>query len=287
MTFTWNRPRWLRALAYRVPFSRFARLASWLLWGEEVIEWRGVKIGVNPGELHGYYTYFFGDYETAELDKLEEVCRDASVFVDVGANYGLFSLAVARACPRIWVFAFEPDRDIALSFRANIARNDSLAGQIQLVESAVGEADGVGAFAPSGRAENPGLGRLVTDSRGGAREKVPVVRLDSFFRERPRPDVVKIDVEGAELQVLRGMGGLFGVGCPRAIMMETDGLYFGGGADEFNSQVVRELEREGFDVCRLRFRSWVPLDNPSELGSRSHLLALRRCPPQTVLRPEL
>jgi hypothetical protein len=102
-----------------------------------------------------------------------------------------------------------------------------------------------------------------------------MIRLDSFFQNRDQPDVVKIDVEGAELQVIRGMTGLFTHGFPKAILVETHAFYFGDEAAEFNSQVVAELRRGGFTLARLQNDRWVPLRNPLELNARSHLLALR------------
>lgn len=59
--------RFLRRLTIRVPFSRFHGLASWLFWGEKIIEWRGVRVAVNPGEVHGYYPYFLDDYSGIAL----------------------------------------------------------------------------------------------------------------------------------------------------------------------------------------------------------------------------
>lgn len=58
----------LRRAAERVPFSRFHRLASWLFWGREAIRWRGVRVIVNPGEVHGYYAYFL-DYASEEITR--------------------------------------------------------------------------------------------------------------------------------------------------------------------------------------------------------------------------
>ncbi len=275
MALRWNRSRRVKALAYRVPFSRFHKVARWLLWGEEVIDWRGVEVKVNPGLLLEYYAYFFGDYATAEIDKLIELCRHTRLFIDVGANAGLFSLAGAHACPTVSVVGFEPDRDMAARLRRNLARNGHLAERVRLVEKAVGDVDGSARFLPSTHPENPGLGRLAGCSEDGRGYEVPVVRLDSFLEGGGRPDVVKIDVEGGELRVLRGMAGLFAMGRPRAILVETHGFCFGAGAAAFTSDVVRELERAGFSVSYLRGWAWPALSDPSELSAHCHLLGVR------------
>src|SRR5687767_10298774 len=70
---------WARRQAMRIPFSRFSRLASWCFWGIETIRWRNVHVRVNPGEIHGYYPYFFGGYADEEIDYLVKACHDARV----------------------------------------------------------------------------------------------------------------------------------------------------------------------------------------------------------------
>src|SRR5262245_1028477 len=110
----------LRRAAVRLPFSRLHALMRCLFWGTEIITWRGIRVEVNPGEVHGYYIYFLGEYATEEIDKCIELGRAAHTFVDVGANIGLTSLSVARACPELTVYAFEPDRNIAARLRENL-----------------------------------------------------------------------------------------------------------------------------------------------------------------------
>lgn len=278
--------RSIKAVAYRVPFSRFSKIARWLLWGKEIIEWRGVKVEINPGHLLEYYAYFFGSYENEEIDKLVDLCRDAQVFVDVGANSGLFSLAIAHACPSLSVLAFEPAQDIAATFRANLRRNKHLCERIRLVDKALGDVNGTALFVPSNRLENPGLGRLGTGSHHPGGYEVPIVRLDSFLQIDLKPYVVKIDVEGAELQVLRGMAGLFPLGFPKAILVETHALYYGDAATEFNSQVVSELERGGFTISRLQSGTWVPLEKPLGAVGRTHLLAIKTEPRWNQTSPD-
>jgi FkbM family methyltransferase len=245
-----------------------------LLWGDEIVDWRGVRIRVNPGHLLGYYLYFFGEYETPVIDKTIDLCAGARCFVDVGANAGFFSLAVAQACPQVSVVAFEPDTEIAATFAANLRLNGNLSGRVRLIQNAVGEVDGAAVFLPSPRRENPGLGRLACHEDPSRGYAVRVRRLDSFFQTPP--EIVKIDVEGGELQVLRGMAGLFAAGWPRAVVVETHGGRFGAGQDDFNAQVVALLEQGGYAVRCRREGTWVPLTRPSEAGGRSHLLAVRR-----------
>lgn len=264
--------RRLASAAYWNPHSRYRKLASRLFWGREIIPWRGIRAAVNPGELHGYYVYFL-EYEPLEITRCVELCSSARSFVDVGANIGLVSLAVARAWPAVRVTAFEPDRDVAARFRENVELNKDLGPRVQLVEAAVGEREGVGLFAPSGDPTNAGVGRLLEEASAGESYSVRVTTLARFFGDgTARPDVVKIDVEGGELSVLRGMRALRAQ--PKAIMLETHGFYYGRGAAEFNEAIVRELQLMGYAKLLHLGDGWRELSSPGDLGTRTHVLAL-------------
>src|SRR5262249_35462499 len=134
------------------------------------------------------------DFEDAFLAAV----RPGHTVYDLGANVGWFSLLAGRrvgAGGR--VVAFEPDLQNAALAERNAARNGL--ANVTVVPAAVGDRDGWASF----RQEASIKGRL--DEGGGL--PVPLVSLDGWIesgRDAP-PDVVKIDVEGAELGVLRGM----------------------------------------------------------------------------------
>jgi FkbM family methyltransferase len=264
----------LRRVAVRLPFSRFHILVSRLFWGSEVITWRGIRVEINPGDVMGYYAYFLGDYATEEINKCIELCHSARTFADVGANVGLISLSVARVCPKLTVFAFEPDRQIAARLRRNLALNQDLGDRVHVVEAAVAGQEGTMLFVPTNDPTNAEVGRLADEHSDTNGYPVHVVTLSRFFAQQEvYPEVVKIDVEGAELQVLRGMHNA--PRQPDAILMETHGFYFGPQADDFNREVIVELDAMGCSLLRLHSGMWQELRGPGELGARSHLLALR------------
>ncbi len=125
---------------------------------------------------------------------------DSPVMLDVGANVGLHSIRVAWARPSARLFAFEPVTANYAVMRKNILRN-RLESRIESVHAAVGAKDGAVSISAG-----YGTGNWVgaTDSRH--LETVPVVSIDSFVSQRAlqRVTVIKADVEGYELQVLRG-----------------------------------------------------------------------------------
>jgi FkbM family methyltransferase len=146
----------------------------------------------------------------AELPVQEALRRSVApgaVVYDVGANVGFFTVLAARlAGPEGTVVAFEPAPECAASIRANAAVN-GFDGSIKVVEAALGasvhrERLFVVADQSWSHLESRGEHPLTTEA-----VEVDVLTIDSLVAngEIPPPDVVKIDVEGSELDVLNGM----------------------------------------------------------------------------------
>jgi FkbM family methyltransferase len=140
---------------------------------------------------------------TYEVDRLaafgEAICPGATVY-DVGANVGIYTvLASVKAGPTGQVYAFEPVERNLHYLRRHVTLN-----QLQnclILETAVCNRQGTRRF--SAASYDARMGRLSPD---GERE-VPSVSLDScIYGERALrpPDIIKIDVEGAESEVLDG-----------------------------------------------------------------------------------
>jgi FkbM family methyltransferase len=131
---------------------------------------------------------------------------------DVGANVGLFSVAAAaRAGENGRVFAVEADMDAVTLLNRTVQLHSYGHAEITVLPLAVGSALGFVQFqiAARARASNAILGYGSTQM-GGVREirMLPSMPLDYLLAHFPGPHVVKIDVEGAELQVLLGAGGI-------------------------------------------------------------------------------
>jgi FkbM family methyltransferase len=111
-------------------------------------------------------------------------------FVDAGANVGSYSVRAAASGMK--VYSFEPNPENVKVLRRNAEINHV---SIDLFECALGSAEGEVRLSPNGA-----LSRVSAD---GA-VHVPVHTLDSF--DLPRVDLLKVDVEGHELEVLKGAG---------------------------------------------------------------------------------
>ncbi len=153
-------------------------------------------------------------YWRADLHKVDPILlRCARRFVkpgccvwDVGANLGLFSFA-ALGLGAATVVAVEPDEWLVSLLRRSAALQKR--GNISIVPTAVAEQAGERRFNVARRSRSANfLDDCGSTQTGGIREShvVRCVTLDGLLRDFPAPDVLKIDVEGAELLVLRGAG---------------------------------------------------------------------------------
>jgi FkbM family methyltransferase len=132
-------------------------------------------------------------------------------FVDVGANYGLYSILGALWNPDLRVVAFEPVPQIYRALRRNVALN-GLQKQVSAHQLALADRSGTATFyLPSSKSrDSETTGTLVADSWQSRQDSptiaVETTRFDDFERTHPmKVDLVKIDVEDFEARVLAGM----------------------------------------------------------------------------------
>ncbi|MGC1272192.1 MAG: FkbM family methyltransferase [Planctomycetaceae bacterium] len=146
---------------------------------------------------------WIGLLERGMLRQFTARLREGSTVWDIGANVGLYTLASSRAVGNGGrVYAFEPMPRNLEHLRRHIAMN-GLANVI-VVPSAASDADGMLRMA-----EGDSPSEFHADERGEF--EIEAIALDRWQSEcgGPPPEVVKIDVEGAETQVLRGAATTF------------------------------------------------------------------------------
>ena len=155
---------------------------------------RGTKWIVGAGE-HGYW---LGSYEMNKRLAFEREIPNGAVLYDIGANVGYFSLLAAKLVgPEGRVYAFEPlPRNIEF-LRKHIKINKF--ENIEVVDAAVSEHSGEAHF---DLGASSAMGHLA-DSGG---IQVRMVALDEMLEagELRPPDYMKVDVEGAEYEALKG-----------------------------------------------------------------------------------
>jgi FkbM family methyltransferase len=187
----------------------------------------------------------------AERDELTEVIGELNsddVFYDVGANTGLYTRFAAERCSH--VVAFEPSPPNLSELKRNAALGP---GEVTVVTVALSDTSGTVRLNTPTDA-TPGHGTAsITENRG--RIVVGTARGDDMIESVtiPPPNVVKIDVEGAEEAVVRGLKDALADSRCRLVYCEIHKSEWSGAASRDTttaSAVAGQLESMGFEIKR-------------------------------------
>lgn len=185
--------------------------------------------------------------EYAELSFVRSMLRSGDAVIDVGANVGHISLLLADVVGGRNIFAFEPAPHAFRRLKENWRLNDLPTENI--VEVAVGAARGEVFIEDHGR---PTTTLRVSESPNGHRAvPVPLVPLDDYrqlWAGRP-VGLLKVDVEGYELEVFKGCFKLLEEDRPRLIMFES----LSGGLD---ARLATTFAEHHYAVFQLDGQGW-------------------------------
>lgn len=148
---------------------------------------------------------WYGHYEQKELELAGKLIPLKGVVIDAGANFGYHSLWFSQFCPKGCVYAFEPSPPLWEQLVAHLKLNPD--ASIQPQPKALDATNGEQEFFVA-KQDNTGMGGFVdTGNASGMVVQVPSIRLDDFISEKgvTSIDLVKMDVEGAEIRALKGM----------------------------------------------------------------------------------
>jgi FkbM family methyltransferase len=197
----------------------------------------GKKLGKSLGlkKIHAYrkfdieldladwipqHIYLTGDFETSTSDIVTKLLRIGDTAVDVGANIGYFSLLFGQCVgPAGKVFAYEPVPALYQKLTHNLALNDF--SHVFTSELALSDQSGKAEF-HIGPSENTGLSSLRASQKSSGSIPVSLAEFDSLNLDTTRLRLIKIDVEGAELKVIRGMLHTLRIRRPYLIVEITD-----------------------------------------------------------------
>lgn len=206
----------------------------------------GIRYCLDLAEGIDLSIFVFGSFQPhVSLNPFLQLSGDA-VIIDVGANCGTVTLALARRYPQARVYTFEPTSYAYERLRGNITLNPGLAPRIMACQYFVSDEQGA-----AGQSTCYASWRV--DSLSGDRHPVHLgiakdgaaecVSIDAFVAgERlQRVDLVKIDTDGNELAVLRGMADCLARFRPAVIF-------------ELSTYLLRE-NRESFDLYEELFRA--------------------------------
>lgn len=147
--------------------------------------------------------HYLGDYEALERAFILSALPPDGIFLDVGANVGWHTLRAARHLTSGKVYAFEPMAASLARLRRNLELNGLL--NVEVFPFALSDVEGVAAF--NREPGQTGTVSMAPRPQGLAAGWLRCKRLDDLPQGMSphRIDVVKLDVEGAELRSLRGM----------------------------------------------------------------------------------
>ena len=189
-----------------------------------------VRLWVDAHASVGLEATMFGEYEPESMGRLlalaGKVSADAPTMFDIGANIGFYSIGFGIGRRNARVVACEPGPAAAALCARNIAtaaeRWQQQQSSIELVNAAVSDKIGEAVLSVSGDSGHSSL--VEVENFEAASITVKTTTGDRLAEERQiaRVDVCKIDVEGAELDVLRGMHGLLERGAVSLLQVEVN-----------------------------------------------------------------
>jgi FkbM family methyltransferase len=260
---------WLmrRRVIQRLAWAQHTNPAVRTVWTRvsNPLRWRPLPILSGAGRgmrinLHGSFVGFATG--TAERPLQEALVRElgrGATFFDIGANVGFITLIAAKLVgPSGRVVAFEPVPSHVAAINANLALN-GLHG-IEVRETAIGREAGSASLIVSDFSAFARFASVSTPDRARETIEVAVSSIDELVGcgALPTPDVIKIDVEGAELDVIEGMQRTLGEHRP-VILCEVH---------DSNARYVELMRSLGYEVTNL------DEDVPVEHGHRNvHTLA--------------
>lgn len=260
----WTAAIWHDESNHRQRLRTLARAAGWQIWKRTVRRplttklFNGLRFRVYPDCTISSSTFYSRIPYSRNLQFLRSQISGGTL-IDIGANVGLISILLADKIQH--ALLFEPNTVAAARARENIVLN-RLAFEVH--EIALSDQNGTVSFEDLGGA-NPCNRVVAQGTTNTPIVTVPCSRLDDYLAQRPTPvapiTVVKIDVEGHENSVLRGMTRTLSEQRPRIIMFEylqrtdlqkTFEIFSGCGYQVMFLTSSEKLERADLNVAPLQ-----------------------------------
>ena len=202
-----------------------------LLWGE--------KIFLFDDCLISKALLTVGVYELEVTEAVYRLVKSGDIVVDVGANVGYYtSLMLSRCGPEGLTYSFEPHPDLFKRMEENVDLHGN-ASRSRLYNIALSNTTSTAElYIPDTYKENSGASSLTSRWKDGRYKslEVPVERFD-YIMDHDQISLMKIDVEGHEMQVLEGCERLMDRGGIRAIIFE-----------DWTGEVIEFLDRKGWSI---------------------------------------
>jgi FkbM family methyltransferase len=168
----------------------------------------GYSLHVNPRIDKGVERdlYYYGTYERGILEFMDAFLKNGDMFIDIGANIGLMSIHASYAVGKEGkVYSFEANPETAVILNKNLSLNGI--SNVDVQQYALGASRSTGRIYSNWHI-NRGGASLIQPSVDSNSFEIEINRFDEVMRTKSIPSIklVKIDVEGFELEVLKGFG---------------------------------------------------------------------------------
>jgi FkbM family methyltransferase len=164
----------------------------------------GVTLVCNPEDwrIISIEILNFGDFEQAETQLLLSFAEADSVIVDIGANIGWYSILLGGKAAKGRVIAFEPIPSTIGFLRKNLALNGTT--NVELHEHGLSDEEKELVFFFHPHLSGATSAQNLLDNADAIEVRAQVKRMDDVLASEPRIDLLKCDIEGAEIFALRG-----------------------------------------------------------------------------------
>jgi FkbM family methyltransferase len=218
------------------PLQMIKRLRLEFLWRTRrealiALPW-GLPIKIDPQEAVGHNIASQGLYELGVTETLWRLTEPGDLAIDAGANIGyMASIFGVRVGPNGRVICFEPNAEVFRALRENVGnwRKDPRCGTFDLHQAALGKEPGKAFLHMNDWFLNNRGTSWISDQVESAKDlrhiEVPLRTLDEILGHAATIGVMKLDVQGQELNVLRGTAGLLKRHAVRDIVFEEETPY--------------------------------------------------------------
>lgn len=199
-----------------------------------------------PESSYGSLVLYCNYPEYSEMRLLGKLLKPDSIFLDVGANIGVYTLLAASKIKKGKIYSFEPVSTVVDILYQNV-RINHLEDRVTIMDKVVSDHTGQEMFVIQEISE---YSHISSDQTLKVKP-VPSIKLDDFFKLKKISfiDVVKIDVEGAEMKVLKGLERYLRLGKVGALIVELNKRNNFYGTD--SNKIIDYLRSLNFRIYKL------------------------------------
>lgn len=215
----------------------------------------GRKIICYPDSSSGGLIIYKRLFDYEEMTYLLEHLKKESIFIDIGANIGDYSLIASSIITKRTIHTFEPFQSVLMRLKENIVLNNI--DNIAVHEEVVSDKDGYEYFDFESESEV----NHITYTKTKASSRLKCIKLDTFAKSEKLEfiDFLKIDVEGAEMKVLKGARHLLKEQKIKTMLLELNknNQVFGTN----NLEIINYLRRLGYKMYQIKKGKLTTLKN--------------------------